>query len=110
MSLDEPLIHRTSTIARSGSEFIGICLGFNEPQRRREKHTPCCKGAAKTDHGGEQQVPEPTDVYSHSTCHSAEHGRVTDDSRPREFFSSLANVRVRGHKGSSEQRWGEILK
>lgn len=64
------------------------------------KRTPRCKGAAKTDHGGKTTSTGACRhllaCATHSTCHFVEHKRVTDDSRPCEFFSSLANVHVRG--------------
>lgn len=66
LSLDESFIHRTNMITRSGFEFIGIYLGRRGVQWASTvagKHTPRCKGAAKTDHGGKQRALEPADIY-----------------------------------------------
>lgn len=106
LSLDELFIHRTNMIAQSGFEFIGIylgCWGVQWASTMAGKRTPRCKGAAKTDQSGKTTSARACRHFvacaTHSTCHFVEHKRVTDDSRPCEFFSSLANVHVRAHKG-----------
>lgn len=66
LSLDEPFIHRTNMITQNGFEFIGIYLGLWGVQWASTmpgKHTPRCKGAAKTVHSGKQQALEPVHIY-----------------------------------------------
>lgn len=66
LSLDELFIHRTSMITPNGSEFTGIYLalwGVQWASTMPGKHTPHCKGAAKTIYSGKQAALDPVDIY-----------------------------------------------
>lgn len=54
------------------------------------KHTPRCKGAAKTIHGGKQAALDPVDIYwcaTHSACHLVEHETATDYATAHDIFT-----------------------
>ncbi len=51
------------TMALNLLAFILASDGFNEPQPWQKKHTPRCKGAAKTVHSWKQQPFKPVDIY-----------------------------------------------